>query len=141
MEKNPKLREQLIREMYRQSFYNPCITMDMVGACFEPNNMCVMDDELSSQLLDVGMIEYCYDKDINLFKQAYDLLNRMVECSDDKAKVRFYVICFEEMLKNISYEFVYALQQKYEELENDNLEKKLMLVPLFKNALPKYICD
>lgn len=135
------LRKQLIREMYRQSFYNSCISMDMVGAKFNPNEFVTMDDELSSTLLGVSMREYCYDKDIKLYMDAFLLLDFITEDMNDKARTIFNIISLKELLKSISFESICGLKYRYQDLEiqKGNVDKTLKLMPLFKSVLPDYM--
>lgn len=132
---------QLIREMYRQSFYNSNITMDMVGSSFNPNNIVVMDDELSANLLNVSMREYCYDKDLRLYSNALLLLDCINDDFDDRARIIFNFIRLKELLNNISFESVYGLQHRYQNITSQKGEgvKTLQLKPLFKSVLPDYI--
>lgn len=135
------LNQQLIREMYKQSFYNSCITMDMVGSSFNPNDITVMDDELSSTLLNVSLREYGYDKDLRLYSMAFLLLDYINDNLDDRARILFNVIRLQELLKDISFESVYGLQHRYQDITNQkgNSEKTLKLMPLFKSVLPDYM--
>lgn len=132
---------QLIREMYMQSFYNSNITMDMVGSSFNPNNIVVMDDELSANLLNVSMREYCYDKDLRLYTNALLLLHCINDDLDDSARIIFNLICLKDLLNNISFEAVYSLQRMYQDIDVPKNEgvKTLQLRPLFKSVLPDYI--
>ena len=117
---------EIYEKIYYQIWYsNYLLSYDFVVTKGNARNVIIMNNKLCAQYVGTSDIEYCYDKDIELFNIGHEIIkeieNMNLSNMEDNAYLEFLEIKLNKIYENISDEHLFELK---DEFNNINPAKK-----------------
>ncbi len=117
---------EIYEKIYYQIWYsNYLLSYDFVVTKGNARNIIIMNNKLCAQYVGTSDIEYCYDKDIELFNIGHEIIkeieNMNLSNMEDNAYLEFLEIKLNKIYENISDEHILELKNEF---NNINPTKK-----------------
>ena len=113
-------------------FMYPVLTSDLIFLNGNYKMLSRLSDDVSAELLGHSFNSYIYDKNEQLYKLSFSLLEEIADlslsCQDDKSllpMLEFKLIEFNDIISSVNAEYYYEIMGNVSEIENQKVRKKI----------------